>query len=720
MADPYGSWPSPITIELLTAGSIGLDSPSVDSDPDAPVEPSVYWLESRSSEQGRSVLVRRRPDGTTEDVTPAPFNVRSSVHEYGGGAYAVADSTVVFSNFADGRVYVIDPPGSGTPGAGEPRPITPDLPGRLLRYADLQLDLPRRRVIAVREDHRGLTESRDDAAAAASDAADAAAAADTAAAENGGPGGEPGAAEGFSRPAEPVNTLVRIDLDGESLSTGGDVLVDGHDFVASPRLSPDGHRLAWQSWEHPNMPWDNSTLWLGDADAADATRVDGGTDRAPVSVADIGWLADDRLAWCSDRTGFWNLYATDPDSAFGADGASGAATALYPVDADCAGPAWVFGQHTWAQTASGAVLIGRHDPAGVTLVRLDVIGAEPAAELDVALASVDGLAADGDDLVCLAGFTDRLPAIIRVERAGDPAQRPAGPRVQVLRAASEVQIDPAAVSVAEPVSWTTPDGATAFGFFYPPVNPDVDTDPAELPPLVVLSHGGPTAATSPALKLPLQYWTSRGIAVLDVNYGGSTGYGRAYRDRLQGTWGVVDVDDCCSGATALAEQGRVDGKRLAIKGGSAGGYTTLAALTFRDVFTAGVSRYGIGDLEMLATDTHKFESRYLDGLVGPYPQQRQRYRDRSPIHHVDQLSSALLVLQGADDKVVPPNQAEQMAAAVRAKGLPVALRIYQGEGHGFRGAEAVTDSIQSELSFYGRVFGFTPADPLPDLEIENL
>lgn len=697
MAQEYGSWPSPITIELLTAGSIGLDSPAVGGDADSPVEPSVYWLESRSSEQGRTVLVRQRPDGTVEDVTPAPFNVRSSVHEYGGGAYAVADSTVVFSNFADGRLYVID--GSG----GEPRPITPDLPGRVLRYADLQLDLPRRRVIAVREDHRGLTEAADSAGGNTSgDAAD-------------GPN---------ARGPEPVNTIVRIDLDGTSLSSGGDVVVDGHDFVASPRLSPDGHRLAWQSWEHPNMPWDNSTLWLGDATgftAAEATRVDGGTDSAPVSVADIGWLADGRLAWCADRTGFWNLYAADPDAVAGAAaGGAGAGPALYPVDADCAGPAWVFGQHTWTQTADGAIVIGRHDPAGVTLVRVDATGAEPPVELDVPLASVDGLAADGDDVVCLAGFADRLPAIVRIHPDGDRDATGAAPHLQVLRASSAVRIERDMVSVAEPVSWSTPDGATAHGFFYPPVNPQVQPDPGQLPPLVVLSHGGPTAATTPALKLPVQYWTSRGIAVLDVNYGGSTGYGRAYRDRLRGTWGIVDVDDCCSGATALAQQGRVDGERMAIKGGSAGGYTTLAALTFRDVFTAGVSRYGIGDLEMLATDTHKFESRYLDGLVGVYPQQRQRYLDRSPIHHVDQLSSALLVLQGADDKVVPPNQAEQMAAAVRAKGLPVALRIYQGEGHGFRGAAAVTDSIQSELSFYGKVFGFTPANQLPDLQIENL
>ncbi|WP_051267623.1 dipeptidyl-peptidase 5 [Nakamurella lactea] len=652
---PYGSWPSPIDTELLTSGSVGLSEPAVDERPDGR---DRYWLESRPSEKGRTVLVRSRNGGPPVDVTPAPFNVRSSVHEYGGGAYAVADSVVVFSNFADGRIHLID-------GDDEPRPITPDLPDRMLRYADLELDLPRRRLLAVREDHRGV----------------------------GRPDG----------PAECVNSIVRIALDADvdPATNEGEILVDGHDFVSSPRLSPDGHQLAFYTWEHPSMPWDASRLWCGDADAGDVRQVDGG---AGVSIADIGWLADGRLAWCSDRSGFWNLHV---------DGSN-----VYPVAADCADPAWVFGARGWIQLANGTVLIRRHEPTGVVLVRLEqhqdarAIGGFTAGELAVDLAAVGSLVADGDEVVAVAGFRDRPNALVRID--GSTGE------LTELRSSISETVDPRYFSIAEPINWPTPDGAVSHGFFYPPVNPEVAAPIAELPPLIVLSHGGPTGASSAALSLSLQYWTSRGFAVLDVNYGGSTGYGRAYRERLTGQWGIVDVDDCCSGAAHLVAGGAVDGDRLAIRGGSAGGYTTLAALTFRDAFAAGVSRYGIGDLEALATDTHKFESRYLDGLVGQYPAQRQIYLDRSPIQHVDRLDCALLVLQGTEDKVVPPNQSISMADAVRAKGRPVALRLYEGEGHGFRMAESVRDAIESELVFYGRVFGFRPVGELPELDIDNL
>jgi dipeptidyl aminopeptidase/acylaminoacyl peptidase len=471
--------------------------------------------------------------------------------------------------------------------------------------------------------------------------------------------------------------------------------------VSSPRLSPDGRRLAFYTWEHPAMPWDDSVLWCGDADAGDVQRVDGGSG---VSIADIGWLADGRLAWCSDRSGYWNLQV---------DGQS-----IYPVEADCADPAWVFGERGWAQTADGAVLIRRHEPAGVVLVRLEpyrderAVGGFGASDLPVELASVGAVVADGEGVLTVAGFRDRPSALVRIDAA-------TGELIE-LRASISESVDPRYFSLAEPISWPTPDGAVAHGFYYPPANPDLTPPAGQLPPLIVLSHGGPTGESSSALSLSLQFWTSRGFAVLDVNYGGSTGYGRAYRERLNGNWGIVDVDDCCSGAQHLVAAGAVDGNRLAIRGGSAGGYTTLAALAFRDVFAAGVSKYGIGDLEGLATDTHKFESRYLDGLVGEYPAQRQVYLDRSPIHHVDGLDCALLVLQGTEDKVVPPNQSISMADAVRAKGRPVALRLYDGEGHGFRMADSVRDAIASELVFYGRVFGFTPVGELPELDIDNL
>ncbi|MBE7161735.1 MAG: S9 family peptidase [Williamsia herbipolensis] len=637
----HGSWPSPIDLDLITAGSVGLSEVQVDDDG------SVHWLESRSSEQGRTVLVRQA-DGVRTDLTAPPFNVRNGVHEYGGGSYRIADGIVVFSHHTDGRLYVLRV-GSDE----EPRPLTPDLPGRVLRYADLVLDLPRRRVIAVREDHRRI--------------------------------GEPGG------PRECVNTVVSIDLDASG-DDEGEILVDGHDFVSSPRLSQDGHRLLWLTWEHPSMPWDSTVLWVGDPQAGDAHQVAGGPG---VSIAEPGWTPDARPVWCTDETGWWNLVV---------DGEP-----VYPVEADCADPAWVFGDPGWAVAGSDLVL-RRHDRGAVTLVRIPVSGrgdASPVAQF----AGCGEVVADADGGITLvASFADRPAALVHLDADGGR---------QVLRSSVDIELDPAVLSIAEPIDWRSADGATSYGYLYLPRNPAASAPEGELPPLLVLSHGGPTASARPGLSLGTQFWTSRGFAVLDVDYGGSTGYGRAYRDRLRGTWGIVDVDDCCSGAQHLIEAGIVDGARTVIKGGSAGGYTTLAALAFRDTFAVGVSRYGVGDLEALATDTHKFESRYLDGLVGPYPQEKDRYVERSPIHHVDGFDCALLVLQGEDDKVVPPNQAISIADAVRAKGRPVALRMYPGEGHGFRGSDTIRDATLTELAFYGRIFAFDPADEVPDVAIDN-
>lgn len=641
----HGSWPSPIGVELLTSGSVGLSGVQVDADG------SVCWLESRPAEAGRSVLVRRTPDGVTRDLVPAPFTVRSGVHEYGGGAYRVTDGTVVFSHHVDGRVYLLELDG---PAAGAaPRPLTPDVPGRVLRYADLVLDLPRRRLLAVREDHRGV--------------------------------GEPGG------PRECVNTVVEVPLDADQPHEG-EILVGGSDFVSSPRLSPDGDRLLWLAWDHPDMPWDSTVLWSGDHRAGGATRLAGGPG---VSVTEIGWTPDGHPAWCSDETGWWNLVV---------DGRP-----VHAVEADCADAAWVFGDAGWAVTTDGATVLRRHDDDGVTLVRLPAGGGTPTT---TALAECRELVADGSGgVVAIAGFADAPTAVVRIGADGEQ---------QLLRRSVDLDADASLLAPAEPQQWQTPDGATSFGYLYRPRNPAAVGPDGELPPLLVLSHGGPTASTSPALSLAVQFWTSRGFAVLDVDYGGSTGHGRAYRDRLQGRWGVVDVDDCCSGALALADRGLVDRDRMVIKGGSAGGYTTLAALAFRDTFAVGVSRYGIGDLETLATDTHKFESRYLDGLVGPYPERADVYVERSPIHHVDALDCALLLLQGEQDAVVPPDQAVRMADAVRAKGRPVALRLYPGEGHGFRSGETVRDALLTELAFHGRVLGFTPADDVPALQIDNL
>ncbi|TWE11644.1 S9 family peptidase [Rudaeicoccus suwonensis] len=633
----YGSWTSPLTTAELTSSGVGLSEVQVDGH-------DAYWLESRPSEGGRTTLMRLR-GGEAVEMTPAPAHVRSMVHEYGGRPYAVGGGVVVFSDVRDGRLWLIEEDAA-------PRAITVDLGGPVLRYADLEVDAARRRVLAVREDHRG--------------------------------------------DGEAVNTIVSVDLDGAPGE--GSVLVDGSDFVAAPRLSPDGARMAWLTWQHPSMPWDATVLWVGDHDAGGASALVG--QDAPQSVAEIGWLADGSLAYSTDISGYWNLHV---------DGQS-----IHPVDNDCADPAWVFGIRGWCELPDGriALRVWRDGRAHVALVHRD---GQAAVELGAALATVDSMAVWRQSLLLKAGFDDRSAALITL----DP-NRPGDSERHIIRDSSTRQADPAYVPTPEPVTWTNAAGHEVHGFYYAPRNPLFDGPADERPPLLVASHGGPTSMSPPEYSSLFAFWTSRGIAILDVNYGGSTGRGRAYRERLQSNWGVVDVDDCCSGAQSLADRGLVDGHRMAIFGGSAGGFTTLACLAFRDTFAMGISLYGIGDLETLVRDTHKFESRYCDGLIGPYPQQRELYVERSPINHVDDLDCAMLLLQGADDKVVPPNQATAMADAVRAKGKPVALQIYDGEGHGFRDATNIRASYEAMLSFMGQVFGFTPADDLAPLHVDNL
>jgi len=482
------------------------------------------------------------------------------------------------------------------------------------------------------------------------------------------------------------------------------VIVSGTDFVASPALSATGNRLAWLSWNHPNMPWDGTDLWCAglspEGDLTDVRLVAGGPDE---SIVRPRWDAEGALIFVSDRTGWWNLYADH----------GGPVRALHPMQAEFAEPQWVFGMSTWDVAPNGDLIcvwthdglwhIGRLDRSAGTLTPYDV------PFIDIAGVWVQPAA----NAVIFRGVSATAPGgVVRMDLDTGAWE--------LLRATSELEIDPAFVSIARPVSWPAADGTTAHGFYYPPVNPNVAAPEGELPPLIVDSHGGPTGATASSFNLETQFWTSRGFAILDVNYGGSTGYGREYRERLKDQWGIVDVDDCVSGAEFLARQGLADPSRLIIRGGSAGGYTTLAALTFRSAFRVGVSYYGIGDLEALARDTHKFESRYLEGLVGPYPAARDVYQARSPIHHVDRLDSAMLLFQGLDDKVVPPNQAATMAEAVRAKGLPVAHLEFAGEGHGFRAAETIQRTLEAELSFYAQVFGFTPADEMEPVAVDNL
>jgi dipeptidyl aminopeptidase/acylaminoacyl peptidase len=641
---PYGAWPSPITPEMLTGQTIGLGAPKRDGD-------TRYWLESRASEAGRMRLVRQRGEGAPEPITPPEMNVRSGVHEYGGGAWDVRDGVIVVSNYADCRLYSI--------GDGDPRPITPDTID--WRYADLLIDPARNRLFAVREDH--------------------------------------------SLPdAEPVNTLVVLDLDGPN-EDGGAVILSGSDFVASPTLSHDGDQLAWLAWNHPNMPWDGCELWKSDIDADNELTTIRFVAGGPVeSIFQPRWAANGDLVFVSDRSGWWNLYRAYP----GRDDI----TPLCPMEAEFGLPQWVFGMSTWDFTPSGDIVCLWTQDGTWQIGRLPGEGGE-LEPYDTPFTVFDGLhVQDATEALVIASSAEEPGQVIALDLDSG--------NYITLRQSLDIDLPAGAISIPEPISWPTPGNATAHGFYYSPASAVATAPEGELPPLIVKSHGGPTSATDASFNLAIQFWTSRGFAFLDVNYGGSTGYGRAYRERLAGNWGIVDVEDCIAGAQWLAEQGRVDGTRMAIKGGSAGGYTTLAALTFHDAFQSGVSSYGIGDLEALARDTHKFESRYLDGLIGPYPEAKALYEARSPIHHVERLNAAMLILQGMDDKVVPPNQAETMAEAVRANGMPVALLKFAGEGHGFRQEASIHKALAAELSFHSQIFGFPHPAGIEPLQIDNM
>ena len=637
---PYGAWASPIRIDDVVGDLIGLAEPWLDGD-------DIYWLEARPSEGGRRVLVHLAIDGTIADLTAQPFNVRTRVHEYGGGSYTVSGGVIVFSNFADNRLYRLDP------GAGEPVAITPPGPWR---FADLRIDPHRLRVLAVREDH--------------------------------------------AAPGEARASIVAIPLNGV---TPLEVLVSGPDFLAAPRPSPDGARLAWLEWDHPDMPWDATRLrsakFVGDGTLDQPVLEAGGLEE---SIVQPEWSPNGVLHFVSDRTGWWNLYrlldgpVLDP---------------LGPMDAEFADPAWIFGRSSYAFLPDGSVAAtGRFDGRDHLFhVRPgDFVG-----EVASPYTEFEGLRAAGGTVVAVVGSPSEPTVLARF----DPATLAVA---GVLRRTSGVALDPAIVSLPEPIQFPMPNGRVAHALFYPPRNPGYVAPDGERPPLVVVSHGGPTSNATTALDLAKQLLTSRGIAVVDVDYGGSSGYGRAYRAALNGSWGVIDVDDCVAAARFLADRGDVDPERLAIMGGSAGGYTTLAALAFRDVFAAGISRFGVGDLETMARDTHKFESRYMERLVGPYPEAADTYRQRSPVRFLDQIRCPVLVMQGLDDRVVPPSQAEAIVAALESKGIPYAYLAFEGEGHGFRGAVAIRRSLEAELSFLGQVFGFVPADPLEPLDMPGL
>jgi dipeptidyl aminopeptidase/acylaminoacyl peptidase len=654
---PYGSWSSPIDAASVAGSGRRLAAPTIADDG------AVWWAEGRPEEGGRVVLMRRPPGGEPETVTPAGVNVRTRVHEYGGGAWHLAaEDLVLFVDFESQRLHRYRL-------GEEPVAISPEpeMPGAL-RYADLRLAPDGRTVVCVRE--------RD---------------------------AEP----------EPVNEIVSLPLDGDG-SEEPRVLASGRDFYAAPRISADGAWLAWICWDHPNMPWDGTELWVAPLqDSGEERLIAGGPEE---SIFQPEWGPDGRLHFASDRDGWWNLYRAREPGTAEVSGEYGAVMQLTEEKADFAHPQWLFGGATYAFLEDGAIVSVCCRRGEEKLFLLEREGWEPA-DLGLPFTSFGypTLFARGRRVAFAAASPEREAAVViyDVERGG----------TEVVRESGDHRVDPAYVSQPQPIEFPTGregDGEVAYGFYYPPTNPEFEAPEGELPPLIVESHGGPTSHATPALDLEFLYWTSRGIGVVDVNYRGSTGYGREYRNKLRQTWGVVDSEDCVNAALHLAAEGEADRGRLAIRGGSAGGYAVLCALTFHDAFATGASYYGVADAETMTGDTHKFESRYLDLLIGPYPEEATRYRERSPIHHVDRLRVPVILFQGLEDKIVPPNQTETMAAALARNGIPHAYLAFEGEQHGFRKAETNIRCLESELYFYGRIMGFEPAgDPEP-VEIAGL
>ncbi len=658
----YGSWRSPITAASVAQGKGALGQLALDG-------ADVYWSESRPTEGGRNVIMRRTPAGAISEMTPAGFNVRTRVHEYGGGAFTVVQGTVYFANWADQRVYRQEQ-------GGQPEAITA---GHDLFFADFTLDAPRQRLLCVREDHRQAGQ-------------------------------------------EAKNEIVALDLHA---NPSGTVLVTGNAFYAAPRVSPDGTQLAWLTWHHPNMPWDGTELWVGtfhaDGTLGKVQRVAGEPGEA---IAEPAWSPEGVLHFVSDRSGWWNLYRWQGDHA----------EPLYPLAAEFCQPQWALGMSSYAFLAPQRILCAytqegtwhlgildtreqgdqqsQGDHQGAPLQTQRDAGQQALTPVPTPYSYIVQVRADQGRAVFVGAAPTQPPELAELN--------PQTLRLTPLRQSDEPLPDAGYIAVPQAIAYPTERGLTAHAWFYPPQNKDYAAPQGAKPPLLVMSHGGPTSAAPNVFDLRKQFWTSRGIAVLDVNYGGSTGYGTEYRRRLNGQWGVVDVDDCVNGARYLAQRGLVDGDRLLITGGSAGGYTTLSALTFRDTFRAGASHFGLSDLEVFVGDTHKFESRYLETLIGPFPAQRERYRARSPLHAIERLASPVIFFQGLEDKIVPPNQAELMVAALRQKGVPVAYVPFEGEQHGFRRAENIQRALEGELYFYGRVLGFTPADDIPPVAIENL
>ena len=632
---PYGSWASPFTAAGVSASGRSLSEPKIVGD-------CIYWLDRRPQERGRVALMRWQPDTQVVEVTQPDANIGTSVHEYGGGSYAVSDQCIYVSSHADHQLYRIED--------GVPHQIT-DL--KHCRFADFVIDPDTNWIYSVLEDHRGQGEAQ--------------------------------------------NKLVRIEPGDHPKATSYNVIASGKDFYASLRLH---HRqLTWLVWNHPNMPWDSTELWQGQLD--DAGRLVASKQLAgdaQVSLFQPEYSPSGELFVVSDQSNWWNLYRVEAKAA--------ALHPLFPHEAEFGQPQWQFGMRTYAVIGDDDLIATCRTAQGIELWRIKNGHSQ---KLSHHFAAISHIQADAYQAVFIGAFYDRSPALMRLQLSDHSFH-------EIATTATEASSLKPYVSSPEPLTFAVSSALPkrqVHAFYYPPKNPDFCA-PKEQPPLLVMSHGGPTAAATIGYNPKIQFWTSRGFAVVDVDYSGSTGYGRTYRNRLKGYWGILDREDCAAAADYLVARGDVDPQRLCIRGSSAGGFTTLSALTFLDTFKVGASYYGIGDLEALAKDTHKFESRYLDGLVGPYPAAKEIYLARSPIRHSDQLSCPVIFFQGMEDAVVPPAQAEAMVAALKKRGIPTAILRFEGEGHGFVQGHHVTQALLSELAFYGEALGFKPADPLPN------
>jgi dipeptidyl aminopeptidase/acylaminoacyl peptidase len=649
---PYGTWPSPIPASRLAESAISMSDLRVGR------FGRIYWRESRPAEGGRQVLMVRERDGKIRQLTPDGFNVRTRVHEYGGSAYTVLDHAIVFANFADQRLYWHVP-------GQDPVPLTP----AGYRYADCHLDRSRNRLVCVREDHTEATR----------------------------------AANGEER-----NEIVAIPLPADGSAPGapdaGRVLVTGWDFVAYPRVSPDGSRLAYIAWAHPNMPWDRAALFVAELKDEGIGSTWSVVSHPEQAALEPVWSADNVLYYINDLSGWWNLYRWDGRES----------TPVSRMPREFGGPLWQLGASTYVVSEYGGV-IARSSLNGTDQIL--VIGAPGEVRpIDVPFVAFGDIQAwDGGRIVTIASSATDEPALIAIDLGML--------KFEVLHQPTRSGLDPADISVAEAIEFPTAPGPngrprTAHAFFYPPANARFEGPSGETPPLIVMVHGGPTSVSKPSFSMQRQFWTTRGFAVVDVNYGGSTTFGRSYRQRLLGQWGVVDVADAVAAVDHLVATGRARADRVVIRGGSAGGFTTLAALAFTDRFKAGANYFGVSDIKALAATSHKFERLYDVSLVGP--PNEALYRARSPIHHLDGFKEPLIVFQGSEDRIVPPEQSRMIVAALRERGVPVAYLEFEGEQHGFRRAENIIRAAEAELYFYGRIFGFTPADPIESVPIDNL